>query len=327
MRHPTGVQSRLLALLAAGLLAVTACGDGGGGAGGDAGGGSLDQFDLADASFTVGSKEFTEQLILGEIAAQALQATGADVTGPTSIQGTTNVRTALTSGEIDMYWEYTGTGWITHLGQEAADAPRGAEELYDAVSAADLEQNQITWLAPAPLDNAYAIATAQGRDQELGVSTLSDYARLANENPGEATLCGAAEFLTRDDGLPGLEQAYGFDLPNDAVAEVDLGVIYTQIPSGDVCNFGEVFLTDGRISANDLVVVEDDQGFFVNYNVSMTGRQEVFDQNPQLAEVFAPISAALTTELMRGLNERVDVEGEMPEDVAEDFLRENGFLG
>ncbi len=325
------IRPRLLAALAVVALAVTACGGsgggtaGGGGAGG--GGGSLGAVDLSGQTFTVGSKEFTEQLILGQIAIQALQATGATVNDKTGIQGTTNVRQALVSNQIDMYWEYTGTGWTVELGHTTADAPKDSKKLFQAVAAEDLAKNKIKWLDPAPMNNTYAIATAQGREQQLGVTDMSSYAALANRDPAKASLCGAAEFLTRDDGLPGLQKAYGFTLPQSSIAEVDLGVIYTRVPKGDPCNFGEVFATDGRISANKLEIVPDDKNFFVNYNVAMTMRQDVFDKNPKLAEVFNPIAAKLTTETMRGLNERVDVNGELPADVAKDFLTQNGFIG
>jgi osmoprotectant transport system substrate-binding protein len=320
---------RLLAALAAAALAVTACG-GGGGAGGEVGGGggegSLAAIDLSGASFTVGSKEFTEQIVLGEIAVQALQATGANVGTLTTITGSTNVRTALTAGEIDMYWEYTGTGWTTHQQRETSEAPDGEEALYQAVAEAD-RPNGIAWLQPAPLDNTYAIATAEGRDQELGVRTLTEYAALVARDPGQARVCAAAEFLTRDDGWPGVEQVYGFDLPTDGVSEVELSIIPQQVAAGQSCNFGEVFATDGAVAANNLVILEDDKQFFVPYNAAMSVRQEVLDQHPQLAEVFNPIAERLTTEVMRGLNERVDVGGELPEEVAEQFLRENGFTG
>ncbi|MDQ3885760.1 MAG: glycine betaine ABC transporter substrate-binding protein [Actinomycetota bacterium] len=311
----------LLATLVAFALAATACG--GESAGGGPGGGGVN---LSGASFTVGSKEFTEQRILGQIAIQALQAAGAEVTDQTGIQGTANVRRALNAGEIDMYWEYTGTGWTTHLGHEASEAPRGTQQLYEAVATEDLQRNQVRWLQPAPMDNAYAIATAQGRDQQLGVRTLSDYAALANRDPAQASLCAATEFLTRDDGLPGLQQVYGFTLPPNEISEVDLGVIYTRVPSGDPCNFGEVFATDGRIVANKLQILEDDKQFFVKYNVAMTVNDEVFSRYPQLAQVLNPIAAKLTNETMRAMNARVDVEGLLPEQVAQEFLEQHALI-
>jgi osmoprotectant transport system substrate-binding protein len=326
MKHPRN-GARLVATLAVAALAVTGCGGGGGGgAGGGGGEGSLAAIDLSGASFTVGSKEFTEQIVLGQIAVQALEATGADVGDLTTITGSTNVRTALTAGELDMYWEYTGTAWTTHFRHEPSSAPAGEDALYQAVVEED-RQNGVAWLAPAPLDNTYAVATARGRDQELGVRTLSEYAALVNRDPAQARMCAAAEFLTRDDGWPGLEKAYGFDLPPDGIAELELSLVPQQIASGENCNFGEVTATDGAVAANDLVILEDDQEFFVPYNAAMTVRQEVLDQHPQLAEVFNPIAEVLTTDLMRGLNERVDVGGELPEDVAEQFLQEHGFIG
>jgi osmoprotectant transport system substrate-binding protein len=317
-------RARLLAGLAAVALALTACGGGGGG--GNAGGGSLSAVHLDGATFRVGSKEFTEQLILGQIAIQALEATGAKVEDKTGITGTTNVRKALTSNEIDMYWDYTGTGWTVLLGHTSAGAPKDPGQLYQAVAREDLQKNQVKWLDPAPLNNTYALATAQGRDQQLNVHTISDYARLANTNPAQASACLVQEFLTRDDGWPGLQKAYGFTLPQNQIKTVDLGVVYTQVPSGNQCNFGEVFTTDGRIAAQKLTVLTDDKHFFVPYNGALTIRNDVFTKYPQLAQVFGPISQKLTTETVRAMNQQVDVDGALPEEVAKKFLQDNGFI-
>lgn len=325
MRHPRIPTARLLAACAATALALTACGGGGGGGGG-AGGGSLGAIDLSEASFTVGSKEFTEQLVLGEIAVQALEATGASVENLVSITGSTNVRAALLAGELDMYWEYTGTGWTTHLQREAGEAPREPAELLAAVAEADAP-NGVTWLDIAPMNNTYAVAVEQARGEELGITNLTEYAALANSDPAAARMCAAAEFLSRDDGLPGLEQVYGFDLAGDGVVEVELSLIPPLVAAGADCTFGEVTATDGAVAANNLTVLEDDQSAFVEYNVAMTVASAVAEANPQLAEVFNPIAALLTDEVMRGLNERVDVTGELPDEVAENWLTENGFIG
>nr|MDQ3346066.1 glycine/betaine ABC transporter substrate-binding protein [Chloroflexota bacterium] len=202
--------TRLAALAAALMVTLAACGGGdvttatGGGTGG-APSEEPAASGLSGASFTVGSKEFTEQLILGQIAIMALEDAGAQVDDQTGITGTTNVRKALDSGEIDMYWEYTGTGWTTHLGHEVSEAPADSQELFDAVAEEDLQKNDVKWFALAPGNNAYAIATSQDTMDQLGVQTLSDYAKVAGENPADASLCAASEFLDRDDGLPGLE--------------------------------------------------------------------------------------------------------------------------
>lgn len=327
MPTTTTGSARLVALLTGLAMTATACGGGdpeagagdGNGAGGEDGG-------LAGASLTVGSKEFNEQLLLGQVAIIALEDAGAEVDDQTGIVGTENVRAALTSGEVDLYWEYTGTGWTVHLGHEVADAPTDTQELADQVAAEDLD-NGVVWLDPAEANNTYAIAAAASTADELGVSTLSDYAALVEEDPAAGSLCAAAEFLDRDDGWPGVESAYGFDLPDGEIAEMDVNLVYARLPQADPCNFGEVFATDGRIAGNDLTVIEDDQEVFVKYNVAMTVRQEVLDQYPQIADIFNPITALLTNDKLRELNARVDVDAEEPADVARDFLEENGLIG
>ncbi|MDQ3554699.1 MAG: glycine betaine ABC transporter substrate-binding protein [Chloroflexota bacterium] len=285
------------------------------------GGGTVD---LSGASFTVGSKEFTEQLILGQITIQVLEDAGADVTDQTGITGSATVREALTSEQIDMYWEYTGTGWINHLGN---DTPiPGSEAQYDAVVEADAA-NGIAWLEPAPFNNTYAIAAASETATDLGISSMSELAAYANESPGEARLCAASEFLNRDDGLPGLEEAYGFEFGPDNVEELELGLIPPQVDTGENCNFGEIFATDARVVSLDLTVLEDDAEFFPSYLPSLNVRQEVLDANPALAELFAPVAAALDNETITALNAQVDIDGENEADVAAEFLQDAGLVG
>lgn len=300
-------------------LAVVAAGCGGGG------GESASGADLSDASFTVGSKDFTEQLVLGYITVEALEAAGANVTDQVGLAGTDAVRQALLNSEIDMYWEYTGTVWINHLGEtEPVPDP---QEQYEQAKAADEEENNITMLEPAPFNNTYGIALRSDAVEELGTETISDIGTLLEENPDEATICVESEFNSRDDGLPGMEEAYGFEFPDNNVSLFDTGVVYDRTAAGDPCNFGEVFETDGRIAALDLTVLEDDQDFFPVYNPAVNMRMETFEEHgEQLGEVFNPIAAALDTETMSNLNARVDVDGELPEDVAADWLQENGFV-
>jgi len=328
--------NRPIALMGAVILTLAACSTGGGAtsspaapasapaasAGSQAPAPSAGGVDLTGASFTVGSKEFTEQLILGQITIQVLEDAGATVDDQTGLVGSKVVRAALTSGDIDMYWEYTGTGWITHLGNTAPVV--GSQEQFDAVKEADAANN-IVWLDPAPFNNTYAIALASEKATELALTTLSELATFANANAAQATLCAAAEFLGRDDGLPGLEKAYGMKFSN--VSELELGLVYTSIDKGDPCIFGEVFATDGRIAALELAVLEDDKNFFPSYLPSLNVRKEVVDANPQLAELFAPVAAALDTETMQALNSKVDVDGTEPADVAREFLTEKGLIG
>ena len=310
--------ARLTALAAGLTLAVTACGDDGGGGGSSA--------ELDGKEFTVGSKEFTEQIILGQIAILALEDAGATVKDETGITGTANVRKVLESGEIDMYWEYTGTGWIDILGNDTSNAPSDPQELFDAVAEAD-SKNDISWIAKSSANDTYAFAASQETSDEFGVTTISDYAELANSDPESASLCAAAEFLDRKDGFPGVEKAYGFDLPDEQITAVELNIIYTALPKADPCNFGEVFESAGQIPANDLVVLEDDKNFFPGYEVAMSVRTPVLEESPELEDVLDPIAEKLTTEELQEMNAQVDVEGLPHEAVAQKWLEDNDLIG
>ena len=307
------------------LFVAAGCGSGVVGGGGNQGGGQAEKkVSLSGLEITVGSKEFTEQLILGQIAVQALEARGATVDDQTGLAGTDAARQALTSGEIDTYWEYTGTAWITHLGHEQPILD--GREQYEAVAEEDLAENQIRWLEPAPANNSFAIAVRSEAAEVLGVETISGLAALSELRPEDATLCAADEFLSREDGLPGMEKAYDFDLPDANIVETEESRIYEAIDDGDKCNFGEVFETDGRIKALGLTLLEDDKRFFPIYNPSLSVREEVMDEHPGIADVFAPISEKLDNETLRDLNAAVAVDGESEQDIARRFLRENGAL-
>ena len=279
---------------------------------------------LRGQSITVGSKEFTEQVILGQITVQALRAAGAEVKDETRLAGSVTTRRALTSGEIDLYWEYTGTAWITYM-DETRPIPDERDQ-YRAVARRDLRENGIAWLPYAPFNNTYGLAVRREAAGRLGVRTISDVARLARERPADASICVAEEFLSRDDGLPGLEAAYGFRFPPDRILKLDEGLVYDQVDSGERCNFGEVFLTDGRIGANDLVTLEDDRRFFPKYNPAPTVRAEVLAAAPALRRILERIGRRLDTATMRALNGRVDIEGLTEEEVAESWLAEQGLV-
>ena len=279
---------------------------------------------LRDKKFTVGSKEFTEQLVLGQIAIAALEAAGAEVEDETGLAGSVTARRALTSGEIDMYWEYTGTAWIVYF--DETDPLTSSRAQYRAVATRDRERNRVVWLAYAPLNNTYAIAARAADARRLGVRTVSDFARLARERPQEATICVGEEFRARDDGLPGLERAYGFDLPDGRIFKLDEGLVYEQVADGTRCNFGSVFATDARIDRLKLALLRDDRGFFPHYNPALNVRDDVVRANPSLRSLFAAIAARLDDATMRRLNGQVDVDGAPPERVAEQWLMDEGLI-
>jgi osmoprotectant transport system substrate-binding protein len=278
------------------------------------------------AQVTVGSKNFTEQLILGKIAVIALQVAGFSVADRTNIPGAAPSRAGQVSGEIDMQWEYTGTGWLNYLAM-----PEGIpdqQEQYEAVRDADAA-NGISWLPPAEANNTYAFAVRSQARADLGnVTSLSDVAALPVE---ERTFCVESEFATRSDGFEPMLEAYGIPLgspqgvPRENVRVLDTGAVYTATDGGD-CNFGEVFTTDGRIESLDLTVLEDDRSYFPAYNIAPVVRTDTLDEHPEIADVFAGITPLLTDEVMIGLNGRVDVQGEDPADVAYDWMRSEGLV-
>jgi osmoprotectant transport system substrate-binding protein len=330
-------KTALLALFAALALLAAACGGGdaleGGGneaptAGGSEGGELTAGTESLDgASITVGSKDFDEQQILGYISVVALENAGANVTDEVNLGGTDANRQALLSGQIQHYWEYTGTGWINHLGN--TDPIPDREEQYNAVREADLAQNNLVWLEPAPFNNTYGLAFRSEAADDLGnPETLSDLGDLIENDTGQATLCVETEFESREDGLPGMEETYGYEFPDGNVTGLDTGVIYTAIDSGDPCNFGEVFTTDGRIAALDLTVLEDDQAFFPLYNATPVFTRDIYEQYGEALDTcFSPIAEALSQEQMTDLNKRVSSDGERPQAVAQSFLEENDLLG
>ena len=199
---------------------------------------------------------------------------------------------------------------------------KGEQAQFDATKKADAAKG-IAWLDPAPLNNTYAFAIRKSKADELGVKTLSDVAKLP---AADQTFCIESEFSTRDDGWPGLKAAYGITVPDSNVALLDTGVIYTATQKGDDCNFGEVFQTDGRIKALDLVVMQDDKQFFPVYQGAFTLKQATLDKYPAIADVIAKVAPLLTTEQMQTLNAMVDVDGEDPQDVANTWLKDQGLI-
>ncbi|MFE9998396.1 glycine betaine ABC transporter substrate-binding protein [Streptomyces avermitilis] len=277
---------------------------------------------LKDARLTVTSKEFTEQLILGAIMGIAFQAAGADVLDRTGIQGSVGAREAVKNGDADGMYEYTGTAWITYLGNSEPIADPLKQ--WQAVRDADLK-NGVTWLAPSALNNTYALAMNQANFKKYGTKTLSDVAALAKRDPKAVTLCVESEFANRADGLPGMEKAYGMKLPAANITQMDTGIIYTQVAKGS-CTYGEVFTTDGRIKSMNLVVMRDDKKFFPNYNVAPEINTKALKKYPAIAEVLDPVTKKLDNTVAQDLNAKVDVDGQDPHQVALDWMKEEGFV-
>ncbi|MCI3245261.1 MULTISPECIES: glycine betaine ABC transporter substrate-binding protein [Streptomyces] len=318
MRRGTGL------LLAAVLVAASGCGlQSGSPMTDDVRPGTVGRGEpLEGAHLTVTSKEFTEQLILGAMMGIAFEAAGADVLDRTGIQGSIGSREAVKAGDADGGYEYTGTAWITYLGNSKPIVD--PHKQWEAVRDAD-RKNGVTWLPASELDNTYALAMNQANYKKYRTRNLSEVAALAKKDPGAVTLCVEGEFANRADGLPGMEKKYGMNIPAKNVTQMDTGIIYTQVAKGK-CTYGEVFTTDGRIKSMNLVVMADDKHFFPNYNVAPMINTKTLEKWPAIAQVLAPITKKLNNDVARTLNAKVDVDGEDPHQVALDWMKQEGFV-
>ena len=281
---------------------------------------------LAGTEVVVGSKEFTEQLILGQITLLILEKQGIPVVDETNLGGTLVLREAQEHGEIDLCWEYTGTALITHLGYDTAITD--PEECYELVKKEDLEKNNLVWLDYAPMNNTYTIMMRQKDAQELGIKKISDLALAINEgedapDPGSWQFASNHEYSIRDDGYPGLTELYDFHF--DGVQIMDLGITYAALRDGNVA-LAMGFATDGRIEAFGLVNLKDDKNYHPVYNAAPVIRAEILDVYPEIEKILAPISASLDTATMSRLNALVDIEGYEPDEVAEMWLKEQGLI-
>ncbi|MBO0827845.1 MAG: glycine betaine ABC transporter substrate-binding protein [Streptosporangiales bacterium] len=278
---------------------------------------------LKGVTLTVGSKDFTEQLILGKMAVILLRVAGADVVDKTNIQGSNAVRKAQESGAIDIAWEYTGTSWISYNGHE--NPIRDQQKQWQVVHDEDLRHN-IQWLPMAPLNDTYAFGVRAAEAKKLGVTKLSDLSKLSTK---DLSFCVESEFASRNDGFPGALRTYGIPLGSKVsrsnVHNLDTGVVYTATAKG-TCNFGEVFTTDGRINGLHLTVLADDKHFFPNYNVAVNVYEPIYKKHPEIAKVFDGVTKKLTNEQMAVMTAQVDMEGADPAIVAHDWLKKNGFV-
>jgi len=270
----------------------------------------------------VGSKDFTEQLILGQMTILVLEENGIKTEDNTNVAGSDTCRAALLSGDFSMYWEYTGTAWLMLLGNDAVAGT--AQETFDRVKQADAA-NGIIWLERTPFNNTYALVMQRAKAAELGIRSFTDLGNYITANPGALVLACDHEFTARPDGLPGLVEMYGTDF-GDNLNILDMGLVYQTLQSGQA-DVGMVTATDGRIKEYDLVVLHDDKEFFPVYNAAPCVREDILDEHPQIAELLAPIARLLTDEVMQELNLRVDGSEAMePKEVASDWLKANGFI-
>jgi glycine betaine/choline ABC-type transport system substrate-binding protein len=282
---------------------------------------------------TVGSKDFTEQVVINEMLALLLEDAGYPVERQLNLGGTAIVHEALLNGEIDAYIEYTGTGLLAILNLPiptaggtptagAAASPVAGDAVdvvYDTVKQEYADQFNLVWLDPLGFNNTYALAMRQEQADELGVESISDLQAVA----GDLIFGGTQEFLTRPDGLPGVMEMYGLEFAE--ARGMDPGIMYQALDSDQV-DVISAFATDGRIPSLGLVTLEDDLGFFPPYFAAPVVRQELLDEDPQLEEIMNQLAGKIDDQTMADLNLQVDEGGEEPRDVAEAFLAEQGLI-
>jgi osmoprotectant transport system substrate-binding protein len=277
----------------------------------------------ADKELTIGSKEFTEQRILGNIMIVLLESKGFDIKDKTGLGGTLVARKALENNQIDCYMEYTGTALLTFLDyEEPITDPR---ECYETVKKEDLKKNDLVWLPYMSFNNTYCLLMRAEQAKEMGIKTLSDLAEAVNKDPKKISFALNAEFYARPDGYRPLQKAYDFKFPRRNIKKMQSGLIYTALKDGQI-DVGLGFATDGRIKGFDLVVLEDDKNYFPVYNPAPVVKKATADKYPELSDIFKALGEKLDTQAMTDLNYQVDIEHEDVKEAATDFLKGAGLL-
>ncbi len=280
----------------------------------------------------VGSKIDTEGKLLGAIIITKLKDVGFKVEDKTQTGTTEVVRQALTNGEIDIYPEYTGSGfWFyndTLTDQQKADFKDG-EKGYALVKQLDGEQAKVTWLDPARANNTWALAVKQDFALANNLKTMSDLGEYVKAGK-PLKVAASDEFFNNADAWPAFMDAYGFDIPKDSriiLSGGDTAQTEKAVADGtNGVNVGMAYGTDGALSELGLVVLEDDKGAQLVYWPTPIARSEIASTYPEIATELKPVFAALTLEKLQELNGRIQANGESAQAVAEDFLRSGGFI-
>lgn len=249
----------------------------------------------ANTTIVVGGKKFTEQQLVAEMTTQLLRANGYKVDKRADL-GSSVLRAAQENGQVDVYWEYTGTSLITY--NKVTDKLSG-EETYKKISELDAQKG-ITWLNPSKANNTYALAMRKVDAEKDGVVSISDLAK--NIEAGKSyKFASNAEFFSRPDGLRPLQEEYGFEFERKNIVRMDGGLTYQALRDGQV-DLALVLSTDGRIPAFGFVVLKDDKGFFPGYALTPVVRTEVLEANPKVGELLNALSSKLDDGTIAGVN-------------------------
>ena len=276
-----------------------------------------------DKSLIVGGKDYTEQLLLPELASILLKQAGFNVTLKTGV-GSVIARKSLENAQIDLYYEYTGTAYTLYYEQKDTATMTVPEKVYDWVKNADSEKDLI-WLDPVKFNNTYTLMMNKAEAEKLGIKSISDLGVYVAKNPDNLIFALDSEFWERPDGFKGIMKTYKFKLPPKQVKKMTVGLTYQALKEGLV-NSAMGFATDGRIAAFGFVNLEDDKSFFPVYNPVPVVRKEILDMYPEIQSILKPLADTLTTEDMQQLNMAVDVEHKAVSDVAMDWLKSKNLI-
>jgi osmoprotectant transport system substrate-binding protein len=274
---------------------------------------------VAQDTIVVGGKNFTEQQLMAEMTNQLLQAKGFKTDKRAGL-GTAPLRQAQEAGQVDVYWEYTGTSLITfNKITDKLDAPA----TYAKVKELDAAKG-LVWLNPSKANNTYALAMRRADAEAKNIKSLSDLAaKIKGGDP--LKFASNAEFYSRPDGLAPLQQTYGFEFGRENVVRMDTGLVYQALRDKQV-DVGLVFATDGRVPAFDFVILADDKGYFPSYALTPVVRKQTLDKNPKIADILNSLSAKLDDTTMARLNASVDVDKKTIEEVASNFLKSQNLI-
>jgi len=276
-------------------------------------------FARSDDQVILTSKPFTENYILTEMMVELLENdTDLSIVNMAIEGGTTSVlHPAMVAGEIDIYPEYTGTGWLEVLRHD--EVIPDPEELFDRVAKEYLERFDLVWLPSFGFNNTFTLAVRQEDAERLELETYSDLAAVSDQ----MVFGSEPDFYEREDGYPGLVEAYGFEFRQ--TSQMAIALKYPAISQGEV-DVINAFSTDGLLKTHELVILEDDKNYFPSYLAAPIVRKEILDAYPEVGESLSRLEWLITEETMMELNYQVDELRRDPREVARDFLVEQGLI-
>jgi osmoprotectant transport system substrate-binding protein len=324
-RSKMSVKALFAALLVLVLvLGIAACGGGNdnNGCGGGGGGQIVSNPKNGKVTLTIGSKNFTEQIILGEIYSQALEAAGYKVDKKLDLGSETVALQALKSGAISGYPEYTSTALTSFFSVQPEQVPSSPQQAYQE-SKADFEKQGLTAFPPTPFASANAVGTLKTTADKLGLKNVSDLTGKSQK----LTLYGSPECRQRVDCLLGLQNGYGLQFKK--FVPVDIGLRYTVLDKGQA-DLSILFTTDAQLAApqDKYVILADDKHVFPAGNVIFVTDQGVAKKaGPDYEKTITQVQGGLTTKAMQELDARVDIDHQQPADVAKQYLKAAGYIG